>query len=142
MRPVSPEARRLAEHIVARESTPGGPDLDFALALGRLVARLSAGVERQLGARGFGLLVSRSLELAKAKHPWLGHYQRLHGPGGEVSGEAPPEVGPAEADAALVEVVARFVWLLETFLGPDLTRRMLGECWADQQPEETHHDRI
>ncbi|HEY3446543.1 MAG TPA: hypothetical protein VGK67_09260 [Myxococcales bacterium] len=139
MRPVTPEARQLAERIVALEDVRVARGEDFPKELERLISRLGSAVAKQLGAHGFDLLVGRSIELTRARHPWLGAYEHPRGGVSMSGGAVPPGQDPAEAQAALAEVVARFVWLLESFLGEDLTRRMLSETWAGLQSEESFH---
>jgi hypothetical protein len=82
-----------------------------------------------LGNVGFSALLSRALALATTEVKWLGvvHVDA----DGTLEGLAEPQarVSPAESARGDVVLLAQLLGLLATFIGEDLTLRLLREVW-------------
>jgi len=105
----------------------------------RAWTRVVAQLEPIIGTRGVDSLFRRSFQLVQAEYPWLA-----------VGPEAPDGAFPAEsfkdclaardpdsAAEASTELLAAFTELLETLVGPGLTRRLLDPVWNVPSPSET-----
>jgi hypothetical protein len=82
-----------------------------------------------LGNLGFNALLSRALALATTEVQWLG---ALHvDADGALEGLAAPQatVSPAENARGGVVLLAQLLGLLATFIGDDLTLRLVREVW-------------
>ena len=99
-----------------------------------------------LGNAGYSTLLARAIELARPAFPWIAEVSPDRT--GSLSGRlkaAVHEKDPAEAARAFAAVVARFTGLLTTFIGMDLTNRLLESVWqeweagnADERPGENN----
>ena len=82
-----------------------------------------------MGKLGFRALISRALVLANAEVPWL---RAVHvRTDGSLEGldELAAQVGPEELFKGNVVLLAQFLGLLVTFVGEDLTLRLVRDVW-------------
>jgi hypothetical protein len=127
----TPELRALARQIVALGTT--GEAADVAGEVETTCGRLYAQLERLIAATGFHALLGRALSLASAEFVWLkgvrvaeGRACSFVGLRDAVEGRSVSEVGEA-----FVAIVANVLWLLVTFIGEDLTLRLVREEWPE-----------
>jgi hypothetical protein len=130
----TPAAHDLAQRVLALESgiaeladTPPAAPVD---AFGKLHARLA----RLVGVSGSQALLSRSLALARIETRWLAdvHIDPL----GRLVGlqEAATLQSAPVATAGIQNLMAQWIGLLITFIGIDLTTRILSEVWPEIAP--------
>jgi hypothetical protein len=84
-----------------------------------------------MGIGGFRALLSRALVLAAAEVSWL---STLHVKAdGTLEGleEAHLRLNPTECLEGRVVLLAQLLGLLEAFIGPNLTSRLVGEIWPE-----------
>lgn len=82
-----------------------------------------------MGAAGFRALLARALVLAAADAPWLGSVRVTAGGALEgLDGAAAPVSEKAFVRGG-VELIAQLLGLLTTFIGDDLTLRLVREVW-------------
>ncbi|MBC8138584.1 MAG: hypothetical protein H8F28_22115 [Fibrella sp.] len=91
-----------------------------------------------LGAGGYSTLLARSLALTRPKFPWLvdvvsDKHGSLVGRLGVVSQTAPP----SEIVRGFTALFTRFGALMTTFVGADLTNRLLESVWQDLEENTT-----
>jgi hypothetical protein len=85
------------------------------------------------GASGFRALLSRALTLAKARSPCLSR-ARIKADGSLDGLNEVHDDKTAEADAILI---AQLIDLLVTFIGGNLTMRLVRDVWPDLPVQET-----
>lgn len=97
----------------------------------RCLAELGACLRGLVGVEGHRALVTRALRLAAAEYPFWESVRpadewprQLIGLSRSMRG-----VTPDHARAGVSELLAWLLWLLVTFIGPDLTLRLLREVW-------------
>ena len=82
-----------------------------------------------MGNIGFRALLSRTLALSKTEFPWL---RAVHvKPEGSLEGldELGTQVNPDEISKGCLVLLAQMLGLLVTFIGEDLTLRLVQEVW-------------
>lgn len=100
----------------------------------RVSAKLSAHLSKRIGQEGFRTLLARALTLTTAQFPHLsavrvaedGSLVGLRGATGTSSQETRDNVTQQDAVEGAVAVVAHLLALLFTFIGEDLTLRILS----------------
>ena len=135
MRDVSPATKDLAQRLLRHES---GGQLEaeaVATAAGRTLARLRTRLNALLGRMGYFALFRRALRLAQGEYPLLDSLAIGPEPDGNLLGlrefALENDGDPAAVASALAALVAHLFWLLVTFIGEDLTFRVIGEIWPD-----------
>jgi hypothetical protein len=119
---VSPKTRELADRLVEFEKAAKIPNED-AHATCRVCEKLRPPLVTLTGTAGYSSLLSRALTLAKREVLALSELQvRPDGSLECLGGEA------AQANPALV---AYLLSLLITFIGEDLTMRLVHDIWPD-----------
>jgi hypothetical protein len=121
--------RDFAGRLIAFEATgsksPGTTIPTAFLACEKLRSPLAT----LLGNVGFSALLSRALALAATEVKWLGvvHVDAR----GALEGLAEPQakISPAESARGGVVLLAQLLGLLATFIGEDLTLRLVREVW-------------
>jgi hypothetical protein len=107
----------------------------LAAAFDRLYGRMHRHLSPLVGRMGVAALLTRALRLAQAEFPMLLAV-------GFDAGAVPALRGvtdfaaihpPTEVEAALSGILAHFIGLLFTFIGEDLTMRLLGEIWTEPE---------
>ena len=124
MRHATPKMREFAKRLIAHESATKSGRTELTAAL-LVCDRLRPHLATLMGNIGFKALLSRALALAAAEIPSLltlhinadGSFERAEG----VGVDRTPEGG--------VVLVAQLLGLLATFIGEDLTLRLVREVW-------------
>lgn len=129
MSKATPKMRDFAERLLAYDAkgktSPKAKSQMAALVNERLRPHLAT----LMGGVGFRALLSRALVLAKAEIPWL---RAAHvNVDGSLEGldELAAHVGPDEFPKGCVVLLAQFLGLLVTFIGEELTLRLVRERW-------------
>ena len=126
-----PETRDFARRLIAREAARDKPPVMGGSAAVRVCEKLRLPLARLAGTEGFRSLLSRAVALARAEVPSLdavvvradGSLEGLDDPRHDRDAGAGGEAG--------VEVVARLIGLLVTFIGEPLTLRLVRDAWPD-----------
>ena len=119
--------------------------LDFELEEGEGLTELTHAVEsafkklclhlsRRMGSSGYRALLTRSLALAAADTPWVG---AIHAAGdGTMEGFADAAQSQTLSDSleGSIAMIANFIGLLDTFVGRDLSMRLLSDVWPAAIP--------
>jgi len=101
--------------------------------------KLRAHLSRRIGQEGFRTLLARALTLTTAQFPQLsvvrvgadGSLVGLRAAMSNGSGEARDTGTPEDAVEGVVALVAQLLTLLLSFIGEDLTLRLLGAVWPE-----------
>jgi hypothetical protein len=87
-----------------------------------------------IGSEGYRALISRALYLATDEFPVLKEVQPALAPPGRLAG-LPHTLRSSQSEddgkGAVVGVLAALLWLLEQFIGQDLTRQIVEDVWPD-----------
>ncbi len=129
MRQPHPELLTFAGRVLAHEErSPRSHVTPFESAC----AALQRHLDRMIGLRGFHALLSRAIFLTRAEHPWLVPLRVSDQNGCALEGVAEAtKAGAGEAPAGFAAVIATTITLLASFIGEDLTIRLLREAWPD-----------
>lgn len=86
---------------------------------------------RLVGPNGYRALVARAIHIAAAEFPLLGAVRPGISPPGRLVGwhRRARRSSVHEVRNAAEATLAALLWLLEQFIGPDLTQRVLVEIW-------------
>jgi hypothetical protein len=121
--------RDLAERLIAYEAK-GNKSPKAKNPLASLVdERLRLHLAALMGRVGFRALLSRALVLANAEIPWLRAVDVQADGSLEGLDELKARVGSNEFLEGCVVLLAQFLGLLVTFIGEDLTLRLVRESW-------------
>jgi hypothetical protein len=132
---LTPAQQELAQWLLRHEGSadsggPGGP-LDSTE---RVLRRLSPGVTALVTTAGYRALLARALHVTKVRFPFLEGVQLSSGDA-FIDG---PRVVPGEPnDIGLAEFIGNLIALLATFIGDDLTNRLIRGAWPDAPLERT-----
>jgi hypothetical protein len=121
--------RDFAGRLIALEATGSkSPGTTLPTAF-RACEKLRPPLATLLGNAGFSALLSRALALATMEVKWLGVV--TVDAGGALEGLAEPQatISPAESARGGVVLLAQLLGLLATFIGEDLTLRLVREVW-------------
>jgi hypothetical protein len=112
-----------------QEGKHGRPELPSAVR--GTFEKLNTHLSNRLGSAGYQALLSRALALAKADFPWL-DLVRV-GKDGTLEGlfEAAASQNTSIVVDGSVAIVSNFIRLLETFVGRDLSMRLLNGVWPN-----------
>jgi hypothetical protein len=127
---VTPACLDLARRLLAHEAGPA-QRLAGWQAAESTCQKLCQALGRLVGPAGFQALLQRALFLARPEYPFL---PAALGPDGPCFGELAAgvqEQEPARIHEAFVAVFGSFFWLLDTFIGDDLTRRQIRRIWPE-----------
>lgn len=131
----TPKLKQLARRLLAYEvasTKPSAPETPPAF---HVFKKFHGPFAKLMGTTGFRALMARALGLAKAEVPWLGQLQIKDD--GSVEGLDKLEGKKAPVIAAgEVALVAQLVGLLMTFIGEELTMRLLHEIWPQLKNEK------
>jgi hypothetical protein len=100
-------------------------------AVERVCRKLNDHLGRLIGAAGVRALLSRALVLAKPESPFLGAVRVGEDARLEGLREAIQDEEGRNAAAGLERILTNLLWLLVTFIGEDLTLRVVGQVWPD-----------
>lgn len=121
--------RDFAERLIAYE-TAGNKSFKTKIPLAFLFdERLRPHLATLMGRVGFRALLSRALILANADVPWLSAVQVKTDGSLEGLGDLEARVGQQEFLNGCVILLAQFLGLLMTFIGEDLTLRLVRDLW-------------
>jgi hypothetical protein len=129
MTPVSAAAKEAARQLWVHEGLDAAAPQEMAAAAEQGCARLRAGLTRWIGSDGYGSLVDRALQQARAGHPSLAGLQCQ---AGDVQGVAAVVGvhGAAEVREGIVELVALLIALLSRVIGEEMGIRLVEQAWA------------
>jgi hypothetical protein len=118
-------ARRLVAYEAAAAATPGfGADRSVAF---RVAEKLRRPLSRLTGTSGFRSLMARALSLAKTQSNSLSAVQIQ--PDGSLEGMN--ELRDEDAEEAGAMLIAYLLGLLNTFIGEQLTERLVQDEWPN-----------
>jgi hypothetical protein len=118
-------ARQLLDCEAAGRSSASGS------AAFRVCEKLRQHLAGLIGVAGVRALFSRALVLASEEARWLSPLEVK--PDGSLEGlkELEADLDEKEIAAGEVLLAAELLWLLLTFIGPGLTRRLIQEVWPN-----------
>ena len=126
--------RTLAKRLLALEAG-AAPDRDvLAASAVRVCEKLYQEIGQFIGPEGFNALLARALHLARSEFPFLKAVQVGGDSGGNrLSGLTEVVIGreTPEATDGIAAVLGGFIDLLGTFVGSDLTLRMVHRRWPE-----------
>jgi hypothetical protein len=132
-----PNARKTAGQLLAYEAGAGKPsDVNIPAAI-RVCEKLRRPLSTLAGSTGFRALLGRALTLAKAQDPHLGAVRVQ--PDGSLDGLSAPRSN--EDGQAGLALIAQLLGLLNAFIGPDLTLRLVADVWPELPAFEAEEDR-
>jgi hypothetical protein len=125
---VESNGRAQVERLIAYEaSRAGGADATLMVC-----QKLYLEVGQFIGAEGFRVLFARALHLDRPDHALLADVRIGDPASGEcLTGLAEIGEDPEVIHAAAAAVIGGFLDLLSTFIGDDLTQRMIHRRWPD-----------
>ncbi|HEX9982430.1 MAG TPA: hypothetical protein VGF69_04130 [Thermoanaerobaculia bacterium] len=90
-------------------------------------------LETMMGTAGLQALIERALQLTARDYPWLTAV--TPGPGGDCAltglSEATGALDVNDAAEGAAALLATIVWLLISFIGEDLTSRLVRNAWPE-----------
>lgn len=121
----------IARWIIAYERAQAGGDLPDAMR--QAVAKLHTLTATLVGDRGFGALVARAVHLTRPTCPWLEHAGSDVDAAQLVSALAARigEIEAEEVERCVVLLLGHVLGLLCSFIGDDLTFRLVRRTWPD-----------
>ena len=126
-----PTAGDLARQLLLQESGGHRESVALAEALERVCQRLHQRMVGLIGRAGFAALFTRALHLAREAHPALTGV--AFDDQAEVCLRGTHEFAaarqPSEVSDAMGTILAQFVGLLITFIGEELSMRLIREIW-------------
>jgi len=126
MNRATPKLRVYAERLIAYELNRKASSKPNPTAAFVVIEKLSPHFGALMGAAGFRALLSRSLVLANAEVAWLRELHIREDGSFEGLDELEAQANPEEIAAGGIVLLARLLGLLTTFIGEDLTLRLLS----------------
>ena len=121
--------REFAERLIAHEAKTDGSSATSAPPAYPVIEHLRPHLAILMGDTGFRALLTRALARAEAEIPWLRAVQvKTDGSLQGFDGQA-TQVDPEDAAAGSVALLAQLLGLLATFIGPNLTLRLMRDIW-------------
>jgi hypothetical protein len=123
--------KELAKRLLAYETASARSAGADSAAAFRVCEKLSRPLSRLAGGAGFQALLSRALVLAGHEAQWL---KAVHiKADGSLEGvkEAQAQLSQSEAANGEFILVAQLLGLLGTFIGEELTLRLVKEAWGE-----------
>lgn len=137
MQPIA--MRDLVRRLLMQEAVGGEGQEALILSADRVLDKLRAHLSTRIGQEGFRTLLSRALALTTAHHLHLSAV-RVEA-GGALAGLGEAAGADSQATAVAAEaLVAHLLELLVTFIGEDLTTRLLSAVWPEPAREEPAGD--
>ncbi|MDQ3549421.1 MAG: hypothetical protein M3439_11460 [Chloroflexota bacterium] len=132
---VSPAMKDVAQRLLAHE-TDGRSDIDaLAVAIERIHLLLRDRLGGLIGQAGFAALFSRALHLARRENPILIGIsldtQSRSGLQGTREFAMANAGDPGTAALALAKILEHVIWLLITFIGEELSMRLIADIWPE-----------
>ena len=122
---IRPATNRLAERLLALEKVSAVVVDEDRLATCRVCEKLRRPLGHLVGSAGVSSLFERALTLARRECPVLSEVQVMED--GSLAGLQ------GEAAGASSVLVAHLIQLLVTFIGEDLTLRLLQDVWPEMK---------
>lgn len=135
--------RDLAWRVLIREAGDDRSPETLARVTQRCFDRLFGRLAELVGPAGFDALAKRALHLAGLEYPYLKSVVAEVLPNGYLLQGLQASVEGRDKDEArggLVALLGSFFWLLDTFIGDRLYRRLLQGVWPDLPMETTGLD--
>ena len=127
----TPKLRKLAQFLIARESTAGASSTSRAGRAFTIIEKLRPHLTNLMGNAGFAALLARALTLASTEFPWL-RVVRISDDGTWAGlEELDAEVSAGDFMDARVLVLAQMLGLLVAFVGETLMLRLVTEMWPN-----------
>ena len=115
----------LVRRLLIVEAEENGDPTSLSFAAERVSDKMGAHLSTRIGREGFRTLLARALALTKAQFPSL-LVVRV-----EENGSLVGLHGDAESSEGAAALLGCLLGLLVTFIGEDLTLRMLGAVWPE-----------
>ena len=133
MAAATPAHRELARWLLAREIAGRHEPTDLVGAADTACQKLSGRVARLVTFVAWQALLARALHLARREFPFLEGVRPGSSPtlGLEGLAEHVQGVEPAQAREGLAMVLANVLGLLATFVGDEITLRLVRDAWPD-----------
>ena len=122
----TPKLRIYAERLIANEMSRNASSKSTPTAAFVVMETLGPHFGALMGTAGFRALLSRSLMLANAEVTWLRDLRVREDGSFEGLDELEAQAKPEEIAAGGIVLLARLLGLLVTFIGEDLTLRLLS----------------
>ena len=133
MQPIA--MRELVRRLLTQEALGGEGQESLILSADRVLDKLRVHLSTRIGQEGFRTLLSRALALTTARHPHLS-LVRVEASGALAGLQEAAGANPQATAAAAEALVAHLLELLVTFIGEDLTTRLLSAVWPEPAREE------
>jgi hypothetical protein len=128
---ITPKVKQVACRLMAYEATTATPAGAQKLPAFRVCEKLRQPLSRLVGVAGFRSLLSRALALASGEVRWL-KAVHINADGFlEGLGEAQAQLSHDEIAEGEIMLVAQLIGLLVTFIGQELTVRLVQETCPD-----------
>ena len=127
----TPRVKAFARRLVIYEAAADKPAGAHKSTVFRVCEKLRQPLSRLAGLAGFRSLLSRALALANGEAPWT---KAIHvKPDGSLEGleQAQAQLSEDEIADGEIILVAQLIGLLVTFIGEELTLRLVQESWPD-----------
>ena len=128
MNRATPKLRIYAERLIAYEISQNASSKSNLTVAFVVIETLGPHFGALMGAAGFRALISRSLVLANAEVAWLGDLRVREDGSFEGLSELEAQASPEEISAGGIVLLTRLLGLLVTFIGEDLTLRLLSNA--------------
>ena len=128
---VTPKLKAFARRLMAYETAATKPARAHNSAAFRVCEKLRQPLSRLAGVAGFRSLLSRALALTNDEARWM---KAIHVKAdGSLEGleEAKSQLSESEIAEGEVVLVAQLIGLLITFIGEELTLRLVQDSWPD-----------
>lgn len=131
--------RALAHRLLAHEAGMAHDSGDTAASGSAVCQKLLAEIEQFIGHDGFKALLARALHMARVEFPFLAEVQIGESDEGWLIGlsENIATRDATEVSDSIAAVLGGFIDLLGTFIGHDLTLRMIHRRWPEV-PQRPH----
>jgi hypothetical protein len=131
MNQATPPVRDLAKQLLALEADTNEPTETRADTALRACEKLRLHLSKLVGVAGFQALLTRALTLATAEIPWLESVQVKADGALEGFSESVQQQDADAAAAGMAALLGQLFRLLVTFIGADLTLRLVRDMWSD-----------
>jgi hypothetical protein len=137
MQPINPTVHALCQRLLASETRDESSASDAIHPLLTVLEKLRAHLSIWVGIVGFQALLARALALSRREIYWLDDVEIL--PDGAIEGfaTAAQQQSPDQVTAGSVSLLGQLLGLLVTFIGEDLTLRLVADVWPEARRGET-----
>ena len=131
-----PKVRELAERLVAYEMQGNRSSETKIPAACLATEKLRPHLAQLMGNTGFSALLSRALALGIADAPWLRGVRVKSDGSFDGFEELGAKIDSDEVFGGCVVVLSHLLGLLVTFIGEELTLRLVREVWPELSPND------